>query len=303
MPPSVPQPPQRAQHRQVLRLPRVTFTRRRRRLPVPDLDDQRRRWSTGRARRAGGGSGGRHRVLGSPEQDVSRKIRGVVRGLRQRRREGQGRRRRRRGARLVDVDAAERAGGVAAQPQVDALGVEAVPAPGQEPGRLAVGELGEAHGALQRLAAPVLRPVHRQRQRPEQRRVDAASSDNRGITSSDRAALVGARRHPHPHAVTPAAAAAAAADREVVVHDEREGEGEEEEDGSGEHDVAACRRGRGPRRDGRPAAARVDVVLRQRRHGPSRAPCWIAFGASSLWCHVAATDLWGSSLAFLERFW
>lgn len=232
------------------------------------MDDQRRRRSTGIARAAvdrrrprPGGSRHGDRVLGSPEQDVRRQVRGVVGGLRERRRERRGRRRRRKQA---DVDAAERARGVAAQPQVDALGVEAVLAPGQEPGGLAVREFGEAHGALQRLAAcPVLRLVNRHRQRPEHRRFKAAAS---GIASSQRAALLGARWRPHHRRAVPRAAAATDdRDSEVVVQNEREGQGDEEEDYAGEDDVAAHRRGRAPPRDGRRATtAACHDVLRQR---------------------------------------
>jgi len=158
---------------------------------------------------------------------------------------------------------------VAAQPQVDALGVEAVLAPGQEPGGLAVGEFGEAHRALQRLACcPALRLVNRQRQRPEHRRRVKAMAI---APSQQRAALLGsARWRPHRRAVPlplPRATATAATDDrdcEVVVQDEREGQGGEEEDYAGEDDVAAHRRGSAPPRDRRRATAACDDVLRQR---------------------------------------
>lgn len=222
------------------------------------MDDQRRRRSTGSAR-AAVDRRPRHgdRALGSPEQDVRRQVRGVGGGRRERRREGRGRRRRRR--EQADVDAAERARGVAAQPLVDALGVEAVRAPGQEPGGLAVGELGEAHGALQRLACPVvvLRLVNRHRQRPEHRRVKAAG----GVASSSQRAallvLLGARWcRPHLRA----AAAATDRGRGVVVQDERQSQGDEQEDYAAEDDVAAHRRGRAPPRDRRATAACDDVL-------------------------------------------
>ena len=124
-------------------------------------------------------------MVGHPEKHAGGQVGGgVARGLRRHRWKSQGRCRRRK--RYVvglgdDGEPAEGAGGVGGEPHVDALGVEAVAAAGQEPGLLAVLELGEAHGALHhhRVLLVVVRRavvvvvVHRDRQRAQQLRVDA----------------------------------------------------------------------------------------------------------------------------------
>ncbi|BAS89372.1 Os04g0443951, partial [Oryza sativa Japonica Group] len=218
------------------------------------------------------------RALRSPEQDVRRQLGGgrrarVVGRLRLRRRESERRRGGAGGGVGDDGEAAERAGGVGAQPQVDALGVEAVAAPGQEPRRLAVLHLREAHRALQRRRRRRrLRPVHRHRQRPQHRRVNAALPASLGGIYADdashhatAAALAPTRRRRRPRV-----AVAAAHRGEEVVHDEDEREGDEDEDDAGQDDVAVDHHGRtclqpSSRRD----HAAVRVSHRQRRHARS----------------------------------
>jgi hypothetical protein len=100
------------------------------------------------------------------------------RASRQRRRDVRKKRRRRHD----DGEAAELAGGVGAEPHVNVLGVEAVAAPGEEAGLVALLELRKAHRALDAVVLLLLRrrrrraaAIHRDRQRPQHLRFDPSS--------------------------------------------------------------------------------------------------------------------------------
>jgi hypothetical protein len=112
---------------------------RRRRAATPNKPPQR----AGRPRAAGADV-----VLGAEEEDVGGEVGGLPVG------HGRGH-----GGRVVDGGApAERAGGVGAEPRVDAVDVEGVAAPRQHPRRLPGRHLRDAHGAVQRLARAHLPP-------------------------------------------------------------------------------------------------------------------------------------------------
>ena len=90
-------------------------------------------------------------VLGAEEEDVGGEVGGLRVGL--------GRGHGGRDGRVVDGGApAERAGGVGAEPHVDAVDVERVAAPRQHARRLPGRQLRDAHGAVQRLALSHLPP-------------------------------------------------------------------------------------------------------------------------------------------------
>uniref|UniRef100_A0A804QE31 Uncharacterized protein n=1 Tax=Zea mays TaxID=4577 RepID=A0A804QE31_MAIZE len=97
-------------------------------------------------------------VLGAEEEDVGGEVGGLRVGL--------GRGHGGRDGRVVHGGApAERAGGVGAEPHVDAVHVEGVPAPRQHARRLPRRQLRDAHGAVRRLVAPAHLPPGQLRHR------------------------------------------------------------------------------------------------------------------------------------------
>jgi len=194
----------------------------------------------------GRGHRGDRAMVRHPEKHAGGQVGGgVVRGLRRDRWKSQGRRRRRYIVGLGDGETAERAGGVGGEPHVDALGVEAVAAAGQEPRLLAVLELGEAHGALHRVLLPLVRTVvHRDRQRAQQLRVDAPAGPH------PTAATTGGR--PRTTAPPPAPFVPVPAGVEAVLEGgEDQGEDDEEKEDARDGEDAAERHGGRRTRRGR----------------------------------------------------
>ncbi|PUZ76144.1 hypothetical protein GQ55_1G266300 [Panicum hallii var. hallii] len=272
LPSEAPQPPERrSQARRARRLGGVALGRRRHGR-LRDLDRQDARGAGGSARvPVGGHAHGVERApVGHPEEHAGGQCRGVARGLRRHRRE---KRRARRRIGLGDGEAAERAGSVGREPRVDALSVEAVAAAGQEPRRLAVLELREAHGALHRALLRLLgtrrrRAVHRDGQRAQQLRVDApGSGPDPTITTATAPPPPRARRVFLAPPSVPGVEA-------VLERDEDEGEDDEEQEdprhGEDAAELHGTRRGRHGRRGGVIGGAGAAARLRRAR-GPGGA--------------------------------